>query len=564
MADSVQRAGETVHVEFDAPARMRDGVTLRANVYRPNAPGPWPTLLTRTPYDKNNVQQHVWCGLDPVLTARQGFLVVIQDVRGRFASEGDWDPLRCEREDGYDSVEWAASLAGSNGHVGMFSASYCGNTQWSAAAERPPSLTAISPAFTWAEPLDGLFGRGGALELGLALRWAVEHGLDTVGRRERDEATRQERLNALIDEWDRLEGDGYWTLPVDDIAVLHRHGVPALGGLGPIDNADAVGWSRVTGAYEQVTVPTLHTGGWYDIFSQGTLDNYAAMAATGADARLVIGAWAHESFADPIGQLRFGQRAARDGGRVYDGGDWRDLQLGWFRQHLDPDAGVHLPPAPVRIFVMGRNEWRDEPGWPLERSVQQPWYLRSGGGLTTAAPAVAEPPSEFAYDPARPVPTVGGHGVPLRGYRAGPIDQAEIEGRDDVRVYTSEPLWEDVEVTGRVTVVLHAQSTAPSTDWVARLCDVHPDGRSFNLCDGILRIPSGADGRCRYQVDLWSTSNVFLRGHRIRVHVTSSSFPRWDRNLNTGEQNEPHHRVAQQRIFHDADHASYIQLPVIA
>jgi uncharacterized protein len=559
----VSGAEETVTVEFDVAARMRDGVTLLANVYRPNGPGPFPTLLTRTPYDKSNALQHLWCGLDPVLTARRGFLVVIQDVRGRFASDGDWDPLRYEREDGYDSVEWAGSLAGSNGRVGMFSASYCGNTQWSAAAQRPPSLAAISPALTWSEPTDGLLRRGGALELGLALRWAVEHGADTVARRESDTSTRQQSLDALIEEWDRLEDDGYWALPVEDIAVLKRHRVPALGGLRPIDNPQAVEWGRVTGSYEQVRVPSLHTGGWFDIFNQGTLDNYAAIAARGGDARLVVGAWAHESFADPVGQLRFGQRAARDGGAIFDGGDWRELQLAWFRRHLQPDATVQLPPTPVRIFVMGRNEWRDEPGWPLERAVHQQWYLRAGGALTTDATAVGESPSKYAYNPADPVPTVGGHGVPMRGYRQGPIDQAEVEARQDVLVFSSEPLPADVEVTGRITVVLHAQSTAPSTDWVARLCDVHPDGRSFSLCDGILRVNSEADDCRRYEIDLWSTSNVFLRGHRIRVQVTSSSFPRWDRNLNTGNQNEPRHQLARQRIFHDAERASYIELPVI-
>jgi putative CocE/NonD family hydrolase len=554
---------DAVDVEFDARARMRDGVTLRANVYRPRGAGPWPTLLTRTPYDKNDLNQYAWCGLDPVHVARRGFMVVIQDVRGRFASEGGWDPFRFERQDGYDTVEWAAGLRGSNGRVGMFSASYCGNTQWLAAAAQPPSLSVISPALTWAEPMDGLFRRGGALELGLALRWAVEHGLDTVRRRERDDSGRHAAVGALTDEWDRLEDDGYWALPVNDVAVLRKHGVPALGGLRPIDNTEAAEWSRVTCAYGQVQVPTLHTGGWFDIFVQGTLDNYAAMAAAGRESRLVVGPWAHETFSSPIGQLRFGQHAARDGGSVFEFGDWRDLQLAWFRSHLQPDAGVELPAAPVRIFVMGRNEWRDEACWPPERAVHQRWYLRDGGALTQTTPRIAEAASGFTYNPVHPVPTVGGHGVPLRGYRAGPIDQAEVEARRDVLLFTSEPLPDDLEGTGPVRVVLYAESSAPSTDWVARLCDVHPDGRSFNLCDGILRITRDADTCQRHEIDLWSTSNVFLRGHRLRVHVTSSSFPRWDRNLNTGDQTDARCEVARQRIYHDAEHASYVELPVI-
>ncbi|HTE64494.1 MAG TPA: CocE/NonD family hydrolase, partial [Solirubrobacteraceae bacterium] len=175
-----------------------------------------------------------------------------------------------------------------------------------------------------------------------------------------------------------------------------------------------------------------------------------------------------------------------------------------------------------------------------------------------------EPAGAFTYDPADPVPTVGGHGVLSPGYPSGPFDQASVEARDDVLVYTSQPLRSELEVTGRVRVVLHAESTARSTDWVARLCDVHPDGRSINLCDGILRVADGAHRPGRHEIDLWSTSNVFLPGHRLRVHVTSSSFPRWDRNLNTGDQREPRHEVAWQRVSHAADRPSFIELPVIA
>jgi putative CocE/NonD family hydrolase len=555
---------DAVEVEFDVPARMRDGVVLRSNVYQPRGAGRWPTLLTRTPYDKNDLQQHVWCGLDPVQAARRGFVVVVQDVRGRFASEGDWDPFRFESQDGYDSVEWAARLPTSTGRVGMFSASYCGNTQWLAAAERPPALCGISPALTWADPVDGLFRRGGALELGLALRWAAEHGQDTVRRRTTDRAERQRVVEALTDEWDRLEEDGYWNLPVNDIAVLPRHRVPALGGLRPIDSTEAAEWCRVTHRYEQIHVPVLNTGGWFDIFIQGTLDNHAAMSAAGRDSRLVVGPWAHETFSDPVGQMQFGRRAARDGGAVDDMRDWRDLQLAWFRRHIQRDSGAELLASPVRIFVMGRNEWRDEDTWPPERAVVHRWYLRADATLTKNTPRATEPTSEFTYNPADPVPTVGGHGVPLHGYRAGPIDQARIEARRDVLVFTSEPLARELEVTGRIRVVLHCESSAPSTDWVARLCDVQPDGRSLNLCDGIVRVTRGANDCQRYEVDLWSTSNVFLQGHRLRIQVASSSFPRWDRNLNTGDQASPEHAIALQRVFHDADRASFVELPVVA
>lgn len=539
---------------------MRDGVTLRANVYRPEGAGPWPTLLTRTPYDKDDVGEHVWCGLDPVQAARRGFMVVAQDVRGRFASDGELDAFRFERQDGFDTVEWAARLPGSNGRVGMFSASYCGSTQWLAAAERPPSLAAISPALTWSDPMDGLCARGGAVELGLALRWALENGFDTLARLALDDVERERRIAAVVETWDHLPEAGYWELP--PAAVAARLGLPDLGGIGAIARPEIADRCRVTDLHERIDVPSLHTAGWYDLFAQGTLDNYRAMAGAGKDARLVVGPWTHQAFADPVGELRFGMDASRDGAPLQ--GDWRELQLAWFRRHLVPDAGVELPDRPVRIFVMGRNVWRDESGWPLERAVPARWFLRADGSLASAGSEEGERASEFVYDPANPVPTVGGHGQLSPGYVNGPVDQAAVEARDDVLVFTSEPLRDELEVTGRVRVILHAESSAPSTDWVARLCDVHPDGRSFNLCDGIVRVSERAHDCARHEIDLWSTSNVFLRGHRLRVHVTSSSFPRWDRNLNTGNQRERHHEVARQRVHHAAERPSYVELPVIA
>ncbi|MEN3283855.1 MAG: uncharacterized protein V7607_4995 [Solirubrobacteraceae bacterium] len=541
---------------------MRDGVILRADVFRPDGPGRWPTLLARTPYDKSDHRQAVWCGLDPVQTARRGFVVVMQDTRGRFASDGLWEPFRFERLDGYDSVEWAARLPGSNGRVGMFSASYCANTQWLAAAERPPSLGAIAPALTWSDPMDGLFARGGAVELGLAMRWTLENGFDHLRRVEPREAERRRRAEVVMDEWDRLGEDGYWHLPVDRIAALHGQGLPDLGGIGALSDPEIAEHSRVTSLAGTVEIPSHHTAGWYDIFLQGTLDNYGAAAAAGRETRLIIGPWTHHAFADPVGQSLFGMRAGRDGVPVHELGDWKDLQLAWLRRHL-ADEDIELPAAPVRIFVMGRNTWRDEAAWPPPATVER-WFLDGDGSVGPSTPHPAEQTSAFAYDPANPVPTVGGHGVLSPGYPSGPFDQASIEEREDVLVYTSEPLRCELEVTGRVRVVLHAQSTARSTDWVGRLCDVHPDGRSMNLCDGILRVADGANRPGRHEIDLWSTSNVFLPGHRLRVHVTSSSFPRWDRNLSTGDQRKPQHEGARQSVSHAAERPSFIELPVIA
>jgi putative CocE/NonD family hydrolase len=549
-----------VTVELDVPARMRDGVTLRANVYRPDGEGPWPTLLMRTPYGKVNT----WA-IDPVLAAAEGFMVVTQDTRGRFASEGEWTPFRFEREDGYDSVEWAARLPGSNGRVGMFGGSYVGSTQWMAAVGQPPSLGAIAPSITWSEPLDGLFARGGALELGLTLPWTLEMGAEYLGRLPISDEERRRRLDALLDDYDRLSSEGYWDLPVHDMALLHRHGVPDPGTIAMLSNPEVPSWCRVAGEHERVTVPTFHTACWHDIFVQAMLDNYAAMAALGRPARLLVGPWTHLAFTDPVGEQCFGIRA-RGLDTVPDApGDLRSLQLRWLRRYLTADAGgaeIDEEP-PVRIFVMGRNEWRDEQAWPLARARVERWHLGAGGALQPGAPSAEATPSDYTYDPADPVPTLGGQTVMAAQSPSGPFEQARIEARDDVLVFTSEPLQRDLEVTGRVRVVLHAESSAPSTDWVARLCDVHPDGRSYNLCDGIIRIDKGAEALRSVEIDLWSTSNVFLAGHRIRVHVTSSSFPRWDRNLNTGNQREARFETARQRIHHDADHPSWIELSVV-
>jgi len=552
-------------IEHDVPARMRDGVVLHADVFRPQDDGPWPTLLMRTPYDKR--EQPDLFLLDPLRAARAGFMVVVQDTRGRFASEGDWAPLAHERPDGYDSVEWAARLPGSNGRVGMYGDSYLGNTQWMAAIEQPPSLAAISPALSWCEPLDGLLARGGALELGLALAWDLMTGAGDIARRASAPEDALRRIDALVADFDRLPREGYWDLPVHEAPLLRRHDVRDLGTFDMLSDPEVADRSRVTGRHERVTVPSFHTAGWHDIFLQGVIDNYAAMAALGRPARLVVGPWHHnQPFTDPIGERCYGLRGHRFGIPAHAHGDAIGEQLAWFRRHLDPDAQQAQPDPdapPVRIFTMGRDEWRDEQAWPLERAREQRWHLHAGGGLSPEAPAADAAASELAYDPADPVPTLGGNTVMVPAFPPGAFDQRRIEERPDVLVFTSEPLEAELEVTGRVRVVLHAASSAPSTDWVARLCDVHPDGRSFNLCDGIVRIPSGADAPQQIEIDLWSTSNAFLPGHRLRVHVTSSCFPRWDRNLNTGDQRSPRIEVARQRVHHDADRPSWIELPVV-
>jgi putative CocE/NonD family hydrolase len=548
-------------IEFDVPAEMSDGTVLKANVFRPAGEGPWPTLLTRLPYGKDDPV--IFSIFDSIEAARSGFMVVVQDTRGRFASAGEWEPFRFEESDGYDTVEWAATLPGSNGKVGMFGESYFGNTQWTAALAQPPSLAAISPALTWSEPMDGLFTRGGAVELGLTYPWTLEMGFDVLAKSQVGEEERVTRLDALIEDYDRLCERGYWDLPIDASPILSKHSSPELGGIRALDDPSVAEWCRIAGRYERVAVPTLHTGGWHDIFVQGTLDSYVEMARLGRDTRLIVGPWSHMGFADLIGQQSFGMRAGRFGVPTDAHGNAAELQLSWLRHQLDPDADIGLPENPVRIFVMGRNEWRDEPTWPLERAVTERHFLRGDRSLTRDRPRLDEAPAEYVYDPADPTPTRGGQIVMHPNFVQGPMDQTDIEAREDVLAFTSAPLSAELEVTGRVRVILNAESSARSTDWVARLCDVHPDGRSFNICDGIVRVAERANESSQYEIDLWSTSNVFLQGHRIRVQVTSSNFPRWDRNLNTGDQRSPQQVVARQRLYLDADRPSFIELPVV-
>jgi len=551
-----------VSVELDVPAAMRDGTVLRANVYRPAGDGPWPVLLTRLPYGKDLPLGT--STLDPVQAVRRGYMVVVQDTRGRFTSDGDWEPFRCEAEDGYDTVAWAAGMPGADGQVGMYGGSYFGNTQWMAALEQPPALKAMIPFITWSEPLDGTIARGGALELGTGASWTLQQGLDQLMRRHRhDRQALGRAIAALVADYDRLAEENYWKLPLRGFEPVARHRIAGLRGMEALDDAAAADHFRVAGKHHRVGVPTFNIGGWYDIFLAGTIDNYLAMRELGKPAKLLLGPWAHGAVTNPIGERNFGYGAQLTfmDLRV----DFLSLQLRWFDHWLKGlDTGLMEEP-PVRIFVMGLDRWRDEPAWPLQRAVPTPWYLRADGGLSPDPPAAEEGMDGYVYDPANPVPTRGGALLMTPEFRSGPLDQRPVEAREGVLVYTSRPLQKDLEVTGPLTVRLWAATTAVSTDWVARLCDVSPDGLSINSADGISRVRGELGAAADHDLDLWATSNVFRAGHRIRLQVTSSCFPRWDRNLNTGERVGEGTRmeVARQTIFHDPGRPSHVLLPIV-
>ena len=549
---------------------MRDGTLLRANVYRPRSEGRWPVLLTRLPYGKDfPVATSV---LDPVQAARRGYAVVIQDTRGRFASQGDWRPFETEAIDGSDTIAWAAGQPFCDGQVGMFGASYFGFTQWSAAVQQPPALKALVPFVTWSDPLNGMAFRGGALELGITANWGLMMGLDQLVRQHRqDPRALGAAIVALCREIDDLGPSGYASLPLSEFGPLRRQPVSPMFFeriAAPTDPArlDVV---SLVGKHERVTVPTFNVGGWFDIFLADTIANFQAMRQLGRPSKLMIGPWTHTGRGNPVGELNFGFGSTLSFINLQ--ADFGRLQLRWFDHWLKGiDTGMLAEP-PISIFVMGANVWRDEHEWPLSRAVDTLFFLRADGLLSTEAPGETEAPDRYVYDPANPVPTRGGPTLMAPEFLSGPVDQREIEARPDVLTFTTPPLEHDIEVTGPVSVQLWACTSAPDTDFVARLVDVYPDGRAFNLTDGIIRASSCLKAPVEpgrptpFTIDLWATSNVFRAGHRIRLHVTSSNFPRWDRNPNTGHPLGADATLvpAQQTILHDAAHASHMVLPIV-
>jgi uncharacterized protein len=569
-----QSAEPQVLIEHNVAMKTRDGVTLKADIYRPSGDGPFPVLLQRTPYNKDGAAE-----FGRAAVAR-GFMVVVQDVRGRYSSEGEWYTFKHEIDDGYDTVEWAAALPHSNGKVGMFGGSYVGATQMLAAIIHPPHLAGICPVVTASNYHENWTYQGGAFEQWFNESWTAGLAQDTVNRLIRQDT------NALI---------GDHILPLTDFPIFNikpvANGSQLTHALAPyfVDwlahptyDAYWKQWS-IEENYAQIQVPALTIAAWYDIFQGGSLRNYLGMrdhagndAARGAQRLLVI-IGGHAGSSRKIGDVDFGPDAAFDENAITL--DWYDsLFLG--KQNQFSDAA-----HPVRIFVMGKNEWRDEAAWPLARAEQTSYYLNSGGkantasgdgSLSTSAPQKGLADT-FVYDPADPVPTVGGplccdqvHLVP------GPHDQKDVEARQDVLVYSTPALDADLEVTGPVALDLFAKSSAVDTDFTAKLIDVWPNGFAQNLTEGILRAsfrestlgdpkPIAPGQVYEYKIDLWSTSNVFLKGHRIRLEVSSSNFPRFDRNLNTGKSGAESSAYvkATNTILHDAAHPSVLMLPVV-
>lgn len=562
---------------------LRDGTVLYADIYRPGIEGTFPVLLTRLPYGKNlPFYSHRY--LDTNRLVQNGFVVIIQDVHGRFESEGDFEPFINEAKDGYDSIEWAASLPYSSGKVGMFGLSYYGFTQLAAAGERPPHLKAIFPAQSLNDPRRGNMYQNGAYGLGTSETWALESiAPDMLKRMYSNNTqsyqtmmTKAANFISHINEW-------YSYKPIKEWQPLKELGVAEyFFKLPELDLNDSY-WekSSVYNQYGKMSVPAYHVAGWYDSLLLSTLENYVEMQRQGKEQQnLIIGPWAHGDFKSVIGERNFGIHASED---------WIDLKtdltglhIDWFNHWLKDEQSLFLQESPVKIFVMGINQWRSEQEWPLARTAYTPFYLhshgdantRSGDGTLSCKKPQNEKTDSYIHNPEQPVPTNGGGTLHDGVHSTGPRDQGTTEDRDDVLVYTSDKLEKPIEVTGPVKVKLWALTDAADTDFTAKLVDVAPDGTAINLTDGIVRAryrngytpePDLNEEITAYEIDLWATSNVFLQEHQIRIEIASSNFPRFDVNPNTGKtmMESAETQLAKQVIYHNTTYPSHIILPLI-
>jgi putative CocE/NonD family hydrolase len=531
---------------------MHDGVRLAADLFLPEGGGRWPTVLVRTPYGRKSPASQSYRYF-----VRRGYALVIEDVRGRYASQGRFGDMAQEGPDSDDTIDWIAEQPWSNGRVAMAGGSYLGMVQWWAALEENPHLAAISPVCSGDDEYsDRYYSTGGALKLGHRLLWLAEN------------LTPPSRVPALLPSYIRH-------LPVrtSDIAAT---GLPQPLWRAAIEHPSFDDyWKRISvrERIERVQIPTLSFGGWFDNYAESDLDAFSRLALRHKTIETWIGPWAHNP------NFRF---VTRDFGLQARLGI-RALEADWFDKWMKK---VPLTPSGplLHIFVMGPDIWREEHEWPLARTRYTPLYLESGGRANSSAgdgmlrwqPVIRSKTDTFTYDPRDPVPTMGGSiCCEPRILPPGPLDQTTVEARKDVLVYTSAPLAEDLEVTGAVRTILYVATSANDTDFTAKIVDVDRHGRPLSVTDGLQRLryrlsldkPIFVKQNQAYQisVNMGVTSYVFAAGHRIRLEVSSSNFPRFDRNMNTTAPNAKQGKpvTARQTVFHEKGYPSAIILPVI-
>ena len=547
--EGVRPAQYKVTVERDVAMMTRDGVTLVSDVHHPDTDERVPTILVRIPFS-NTIENRLRADAVARFWACRGYRVVIQGTRGRYKSSGRHYPLLGERDDGIDTLHWLARQPWFDGRLGMWGGSAFGYTQWVLAdqVEPGPKALAIQIAST---NFYEMFYPGGAFSFESALFWALR------SRGAIDKEPESKYLEKGFAGFPLIEADDR---AAGDIAFFNDWASHST--------ADSY-WRAIDGSdrARNLKAPVLLMAGWYDPFLPTQLRDFMTIRASAipivaTETRLAIGPWTH---ADTV---------ALPGGATLR--DYRQSvlapSLAWFDRHLGGVASQKRE-ARVMIYVMGDNVWREEPEWPLARARITPFYLSSNGnaardkrdGRVSPTPPIMEQKADsYTYDPRRPVPSRGGA---MLGPRAGIASQKEIEARDDVLVYTSDALGADTEITGPVRAVLFVSTSAKNTDFIVRLVDLHPDGSAYNVSDGILRRSYGnSSGQpTRIEIDLWPTSMVFKKGHRIRIDVTSSSYPRFDRNPNTGRDiaTEVEPISAKQTVHHGGDVRSHVLLPVV-
>ena len=551
-----------VTVEMNVMVPMHDGVKLAMDIYRPkHATGKLPAVLTILPYGTDN---SMFRQLGK-LFARHGYVFLAEDCRGIQHSQGKFFPLVYDWDDAHDTLAWIEQQPWFDGNLGMWGGSYFGYTQWEAAPDSP-MLKAMVPLFT-SPNMHQMVINGGALEYIMVEGWLTDMKAQIQDKKIQPEFS-----------------TGFYNQPLRDvkpldIAMLYSN--PELLEQDPMVLLNHPGDSEFarptnfSGYYSKVSAPALLVAGWFDQFEQPQLDDFVKIRAEGkGDAkksRLIVGPWTHGLPSSKFEESKYA------GVRFY-----AKETFAWYERWLKGVPNGAENEAPVKIFIMGENQWRDEQEWPLARTQYTKYYVhssgpanaRSGKGTVSTTAPGPEPADRLSYDPRNPVPTKGGTFQPFTGHPAGSFDQSEMLKRDDVLFFQTEPLTQGVEVTGPISVKLYAASSAKDTDFVAMLLDVHPDGTAWYIQDGCIRARY-RDGYQKptliepgqvyeYTIDLWSTSNYFLPGHRIAVEITSSNFPQYDRNTNAGGEGGPDNIfVAEQTIYHDQEHPSHVLLPVI-
>jgi putative CocE/NonD family hydrolase len=572
--------------EPDVLISMSDGTSLCANIWRP-AEGQVPTLLMRLPYGKDLSAAMVGDGLlIPSLFAfiRVGYAIVIQDTRGTFRSGGIFTPKVNEPADGCETIEWIARQPWSDGTVGTYGLSYLGMVQWAMAGEAPSALKAIAPTVAAMEWYEGLwYSSGGALSLSLVNWW---HTLMYAFEAQRELAAGRGDTAELIaiGAFSSAGLAAYNLTPVAENAAF-KPGRWLDDILAHPDYDEFWQKQDFRPAIPQMTAPPLCIAGWYDLFINSSVKDYVSFrAGAGTDearegARLVIGPWDHLNYSGRYPDRDFGPSANAAIS------DLTAQHVRHFDRWLRGDVSANANDARVRIFVMGINQWRDERDWPLPETRYDEYFTGGAGPANTFAGAgtlTLEAPGDdrsdtLLYDPARPVPTAGGSLLPDGFGFIGPVDQRRIDGREDILCFATPVLDQDVEVTGFVKMKVFISSSAVDTDFTAKLVDVFPDGRAINLCDGVIRMryreglstPKLMEPGRIYEadIDMAVTSNVFLAGHRIRVDISSSNFPRYDRNSNTGgfiaREAEKDMIAALNTVHHGPLHPSRLILPII-